>query len=144
MKNNLKKIIDFWKAIWGKLIAFIVCGSIVALFIASFCLKKELTLSVMNEWVSLVVGMAALVLGIISLFLSFYNVEQSNDVQKETIEIMTKVKEEITEKIIEIEHKIDTGFGNEINQNAKYKGSIEIKTANKDWTENEEAENVRG
>lgn len=94
----LDRAIKFWKAIWGKLIAFIICGSIVTLFIASFCLKEELTLSVMNEWVSLVVGMAALILGIISLFLSFYNVEQSNNVQRETIEIMHNVKEDITKK----------------------------------------------
>lgn len=110
MKERLKKIIEFWKNIWGKLIAFIICGSIVALFIASFCLDKKLTLSIMNEWVSLVVGMAALVLGIISLFLSFYNVEQSNDVQRETVEIMNNVKEDIVNRISVIEKKIDTGF----------------------------------
>lgn len=110
MKERLKKIIKFWKEIWGKLIAFIICGSIVALFIASFCLDKKLTLSIMNEWVSLVVGMAALVLGIISLFLSFYNVEQSNDVQRETIEIMNNVKTDIVNRISAIEKKIDTGF----------------------------------
>lgn len=110
VKEHLERMIKFWKEIWGKLIAFIICGSIVALFIASFCLDKELTLSIMNEWVSLVVGMAALVLGIISLFLSFYNVEQSNDVQRETVEIMNNVKEDIVDRISVIEKKIDTGF----------------------------------
>lgn len=112
----LDNVIKFWKAIWGKLIAFIICGSIVALFIASFCLKEELTLSVMNEWVSLVVGMAALILGIISLFLSFYNVEQSNNVQRETIEIMHNVKDELSNRIGELEKKLDDGFGSNISK----------------------------
>ncbi|MCI7674155.1 MAG: hypothetical protein SOZ15_00635, partial [[Ruminococcus] torques] len=80
MKETLKNAVDFWKSFWWKLLAFVLSGSIAALFIASFCLKEELSLSVMNEWVSLVVGMAALILGIISLILSFYNVEQSNEV----------------------------------------------------------------
>lgn len=119
MKEHLKKMIKFWKDIWGKLIAFIICGSIVALFIASFCLDKKLTLSIMNEWVSLVVGMAALVLGIISLFLSFYNVEQSNDVQRQTVEIMNNVKEDIVNRISVIEKKIDTGFVDDVGSSAK-------------------------
>ncbi len=108
--NNLKKIIDFWKSIWGKLVAFIICGSIVALFIASFCLDKELTLSVMNEWVSLVVGMAALILGIISLYLSFYNVEQSDEMQNKTYEIMDDVKKDINIELNDIKDKINIGF----------------------------------
>lgn len=110
LKDYLEKIIKFWKAKWGTLIVFTICGSIVALFIASFCLEKELTLSVMNEWVSLVVGMVALILGIISLFLSFYNVEQSNATQKETIEIMNNVKKEISDELDDLKDKMNSGF----------------------------------
>lgn len=110
MKKHLSAIISFWKSIWGKLVAFTICESIVALFIASFCLDKSLTLAVMNEWVSLVVGMVALILGIISLFLSFYNVEQSNEVQRVTIEIMHDVKDDLANQINSVEKKIDSGF----------------------------------
>lgn len=110
MRDKLKNTIEFWKSIWGKLIAFIIGGSIVALFIASFCMSENLTLTVMNEWVSLVVGMAALILGIISLFLSFYNVEQSNEVQKETVNIMNEVKEDITQKLNEIQINMNNNF----------------------------------
>lgn len=120
----LDNVIKFWKAIWGKLIAFIICGSIVALFIASFCLKEELTLSVMNEWVSLVVGMAALILGIISLFLSFYNVEQSNKTQQETIEIMNKVKGDIENKLFELRVEMNNRFTDVLNS-GQYKGEME-------------------
>lgn len=125
----LDRAIKFWKAIWGKLIAFIICGSIVTLFIASFCLKEELTLSVMNEWVSLVVGMAALILGIISLFLSFYNVEQSNNVQRETIEIMHNVKEDITKKINDMQSDINQKLSDMSNGNFKGQTEKEKMTA---------------
>ena len=142
VRASLKKIIGFWKSIWGKLIAFIICGSIVALFIASFCLDKSLTLSVMNEWVSLVVGMAALILGIISLFLSFYNVEQSNEVQKDTIKIMNDVKNDITNRIDIINHKIDTGFSDYNKNDARFEGSIK-RIKKEDWNAVEERNDVR-
>lgn len=122
MKDYVENILRFWKSIWGKLITFILCGSIIALFIASFCLDKELTLSVMNEWVSLIVGMAALILGIISLFLSFYNVEQSNDMQKDTIKIMTDVKEDITKKLNEIQINMEHNFS-DIKMNSNFQGN---------------------
>lgn len=49
--------------------------------------------------------MVALILGVISLFLSFYNVEQSNEIQKETVKIMTDVKEDMAERIHNIEKR---------------------------------------
>ena len=143
VKNKLRKIIKYWKSIWGKLIAFIICGSIVALFIASFYSDKTLTLSVMNEWVSLVVGMAALILGIISLFLSFYNVEQSNEVQQNTIQIMNDVKEEFSKKINDMQMSMNDNFS-EIKRNSNYRGSTEIskmeiiKNDREEWREVDE------
>lgn len=110
MKETLKKSVKFWKSFWWKLVAFATVGSIVALFIASFCLKEELTLSVMNEWVSLILGMAAFILGIISLILSFYNVDQSYEVQKDTIDIMHKVQDDIENKLAELRVDMNKQF----------------------------------
>lgn len=110
MKETLKKAVKFWKGFWWKLVAFATVGSIVALFIASFCLKEELTLSVMNEWVSLILGMAAFILGIISLILSFYNVDQSYEVQKDTIDIMHKVQDDIESKLAELHVDMNKQF----------------------------------
>lgn len=123
MKEKLKNSVDFWKGFWWKLVAFIICGSIVALFIASFLMKEELSLSVMNEWVSLIVGMAALILGIISLILSFYNVDQSNEVQTQTIKIMNDVKNDIENKVSELRIDMNKQFSDM--RNESYKGSEE-------------------
>lgn len=126
VKQRLKDIVSFWQSIWGKLLVFIFCGSIVALFIASFCLDKRLTLSVMNEWISLVVGMAALILGIISLFLSFYNVEQSNEIQKDTLKIMAEVKAEITNEIKEMKISMNDNFS-DIRYSRDFQGDKDIR-----------------
>lgn len=110
MKEYMNNVINFWKKYWGIFVGLIISISIITLFIASFVLEKDITLSVMNEWVSLVVGMVALILGIISLFLSFYNVEQSNEVQKETLKIMTSVKEEINLKLVNLQEDMNKQF----------------------------------
>ncbi len=110
VKEKMSKIINFWKNFWGLIVCLAIFGSIIALFITSLVLDTSITLSVMNDWVSLVVGMVALILGVISLFLSFYNVEQSNDVQRETVEIMTKVKEEIQLKLNELQLDMNKQF----------------------------------
>lgn len=102
MKTEWKDKSVFWKHFWWKLVIWILCSSIILLFIFSYRLDKVLTLSVMNEWVSLIVGMAALILGIISLILSFYNLDQANETQKETIKIMDDVKFEIIGQLDDI------------------------------------------
>lgn len=74
-----------WKKFWWRILIFVLFFSIITLFITSFIFDQEITLSVMNEWVSLIVGLAALLLGIISLILSFYNLDQSTEMQKESL-----------------------------------------------------------
>lgn len=122
MKKRLGELITFWKDIWGKFALFSIAGSIIALFIVSFVFDKSITLEVMNEWVSLVAGMSALVLSIISLFLSFYNVEQSNEVQRETLKIMNEVKEGLGLRIDNLQDEMNKGFNNI--ENREYKGFI--------------------
>ena len=139
MKKYINDVINFWKKTWGSLVAFIILVSIIALFIASFVLDKCITLSVMNEWVSLILGMVATIMSVISLFLSFYNVEQSNEVQKETVKIMTDVKEDMAERINNIERKIDSGFSNSGNS---VRNSPKVQFNVREVEEKEEKQNV--
>ena len=89
---------------------YVLATSIIGLFIASFILKEEITLTKMNEWVSLVLGLVALFVGIISLFLSFYNVDQSVQAQKQSMDIMENVKNDTQEAIRRLESKMQAGF----------------------------------
>lgn len=57
----------------------------------------------MNQWVSLIVGITAFLLSIISLMLSFYNVEKAEDIQNETLE---SIKESQKELKIELQNEL--------------------------------------
>lgn len=107
---NIEETINFFRQIWGTFVIYVLATSIIGLFIASFILKEEITLTKMNEWVSLVLGLVALFVGIISLFLSFYNVDQSIQSQKQSMEIMDNVNEDIKETIRRLEMKMQEGF----------------------------------
>lgn len=104
--------ISVLKHFWGSFIIYVIATSIIALFIASFISKTNIALNDMNTWVSLILGMVALIIGIISLFLSFYNVDQSVQAQKETLDIIQRFKEDMIDKMHvlqkDIENKIET------------------------------------
>lgn len=140
MKEEREDKSTFWRHFWWKLLIWILCSSIILLFISSYALDKVLTLAVMNEWVSLIVGMAALILGIISLSLSFYNLDQSNEMQKETIKIMDDVRFEIREQLDDIIANIKI-IDTKIDNKPYYYGETNDITINKtghqiSWSEN--------
>ncbi|WRK55306.1 hypothetical protein SD457_11185 [Coprobacillaceae bacterium CR2/5/TPMF4] len=70
----------------------------------SFVYDKSITISVMNSWVGIVLGLVATIIGIISMFLSFYNLDQSIKTQQETLEKINGIKEDII-KYIEVTSK---------------------------------------
>ena len=89
----------------------------------SIYFKEIVGLDEINTWVGIVLGLVALIIGIISLFLSFYNVEQSNEVQRQTIDIMNIVKEDIMKKINDVQSDISQKI-TDMN-NGKFKGQTE-------------------
>lgn len=109
-KTDEKKedFISILKHFWGSFIIYVIATSIIASFIS----KTNIALNDMNTWVSLILGMVALIIGIISLFLSFYNVDQSVQAQKETLDIIQRFKEDMIDKMHllqkDIENKIET------------------------------------
>ncbi len=81
-KGKIAKKIKRFESFWGEFVMYVLATSVVGLFVASFVQDKNITLSDMNSWVSIVLGLVALVVGIISLWLSFYNVDQVNKSQE--------------------------------------------------------------
>ena len=53
----------------------------------------------MNSWIGIILGLVALIIGIISMFLSFYNLDQSIKTQQETVQMIDNLRKEIIEKI---------------------------------------------
>ena len=93
-EGNIAKRVERYRDFWGEFVIYVLATSIVGLFIASLVKEESITLSDMNSWVSIVLGLVALIVGIISLWLGFYNVDQ-----------MMKSQEVIEKKVNEINKK---------------------------------------
>lgn len=137
-KRNIDKKIDieetvrFFRNFWGRFVLYVIATSIIGLFLGSIYFKEIVGLDEINAWVGIVLGLVALIIGIISLFLSFYNVEQSNEVQRQTIEIMNTVKEDITKKINDMQSDISQKLSDMNNGNFKGQTEKEKMTATMD------------
>lgn len=79
-----------FRSFWGSFVVYVISTSLISLFLASFVSKQNITLNDINTWVSLILGMVALVIGVISLFLSFYNVDQAYQSQKDSLSEIEK------------------------------------------------------
>ncbi len=99
--RTIGDIINFFRNLWGKFLFYVLATSIIGLFLGSVYFEKVIGLDVINSWVGIVLGLVALIIGIISLFLSFYNVDQANKTQEKTIEIITNLQRDVERKIDE-------------------------------------------
>lgn len=95
-KKYVEDKINFFRNIWGTFVIFVISTSVIAIFIASICINKKIGLDIINNWVSVILGLVATFGSVASLFLSFYNVDQANDMQVKYKDEIRKIKEEIT------------------------------------------------
>lgn len=101
-KESEKHVLQEWRRFWGIFVIYVFATSVILLFVASFAFGKSVTLSDMNNWVGIILGMIALVIGIISLYLSFYNLDEANRTQQETLDILEKVEKNIDARLREL------------------------------------------
>ncbi|MCA0987259.1 hypothetical protein [Guptibacillus algicola] len=87
LENMLKGLVVFQK-IWLTFIISLIVISLFVLFLLSFIFQKDITLTIMNGWVSLILGLVATTLSIISTIVSFYNLERTNEINEENIKTM--------------------------------------------------------
>lgn len=110
-EKNIEETIQFFRELWGKFVFYVIATSIIGLFLGSVFFKSVIGINEINSWVGIVLGLVALVIGIISLFLSFYNVDQANRTQEKTVEIIQNFQDNMVERMNqlqkEVEHKID-------------------------------------
>ena len=110
-KKSIEKIISFFRDLWGKFVFYAIATSIIGLFLCSIVFKERIELNIINTWISIILGLVALVIGIISLFLSFYNLDQANMTQEKTVELIQQFKTDMIDHMHElqnsVEHKID-------------------------------------
>lgn len=127
MLKKMEKLVEMFKMKWLRLIATISWVSLILLFISSFIYKQEIVLQTMNSWVGLILGLIAVVLSVISMVLSFYNTERTNEISQQSAKtsmelnllIETKLERLIskTEEVRNNVSVIKENFGNTLNQN---------------------------
>ena len=80
--DKIGSLISRFRDFWGEFVVYVLATSIIGLFVVSLVKKENITLSDINNWVSIILGFVVLIVGIISLWLSFYNVDQANQVHE--------------------------------------------------------------
>lgn len=95
MLKLIDGILGYLNKIWFQLVISLSILSIFALFICSFIYDKNITLSVMNSWVGLILGIVATLLSIISTLMSFYNLEKTNESNEKNASIMNELHSSI-------------------------------------------------
>ena len=95
--TRIEKCIAFFKKYWGIVTSFVISTSIVALFTCSLVFDRKIELQIMNNWVGIILGMIATIMSIISLFLSFYNLEREREEGKENRELFLAFRKVLDE-----------------------------------------------
>lgn len=103
-RNSLKQIksqIDILSRHWFMIVCLFIFISIAVLFILSFVYSKdkEITLDTINSWVSLILGIVATLLSIISMMVSFYNLERTNEINDENLESMKELQKKVEQTV---------------------------------------------
>ncbi|WP_020189695.1 hypothetical protein [Kurthia sp. Dielmo] len=105
---KLDRIMTLIKDWWLIVVVLLIIFTLAGMFILSFIYSKdkEVTLDLVNSWVSLILGIVATLLSIISMFLSFYNLERTNEINEDSLDSMKELQKNVEatlQKIIEIE-----------------------------------------
>lgn len=142
-EKNIDEMIQFFRDLWGKFVFYVLATSIIGLFLGSIFFKEIIGLDEINTWVGIVLGLVALVIGVISLFLSFYNVDQANKTQEKTVEIIQGFRDDMIEHMhdmqSDVERKIEESSEKTRNEIAKFtyrnsgKFSVENNGAEEKW-----------
>lgn len=142
-EKNIDEMIQFFRDLWGKFVFYVLATSIIGLFLGSIFFKEIIGLDEINTWVGIVLGLVALVSGVISLFLSFYNVDQANKTQEKTVEIIQGFRDDMIEHMhdmqSDVERKIEESSEKTRNEIAKFtyrnsgKFSVENNGAEEKW-----------
>jgi len=95
--SRLEKIVTLIKLVWGLILSVIISLGIIVLFYFSLKYDKNITLVNMNNWVGIILGFVATFMSIISMFLSFYNLEKTNDINRKNTQLISDLSNNLSE-----------------------------------------------
>lgn len=109
--SSLKKtelIIEIFRIKWGKITIKIISWGLIIIFIAAivdyFLRNRELSLELkifgaLQIWVGFALGIIAMLFSIISMYLSFYNLELQKEAESKTESTFENLKRDIVKEI---------------------------------------------
>lgn len=109
-RDSSKKLddqVEKMRRFWWPFSMFVIAMGVISLFTAGIIFDKKISISIMNSWVGIVLGLVATVIGIISMFLSFYNLDQS--IKNEIINYVDKTSKE-TQDVIRKSQETQVSF----------------------------------
>lgn len=89
---KIERTVNFFRKIWGSLVMWMIGFSIIALFTSSLIFKENIELQTINNWIGIILGLVATLMSIISLFLSFYNLEKEHEESRANNELLNEMK----------------------------------------------------
>lgn len=90
---KLSKRIESFKNNWSKYAIYVLSTSIILMFTFSLKYKQNLELQTINNWVGIILGLLATMTSVISLFLSFYNLEKEGEESKDNQRTLGEMKD---------------------------------------------------
>ena len=106
---TLKKIVDFLKPLSIVILCLVLSIGIIGFFVASI-IVDNVTINNLNSFIGIVLGIIALTASIVSMFLSFYSIEKSEESDKDInlmLQEMKNIQQQTTEIVSKIELKQD-------------------------------------
>jgi len=95
--HKVERVVYFFKRTWATWIFSIIGASVVLLFSFSLIFDKKIELQIINNWIGIILGLVATIASIISLFLSFYNLELEREESKENRSLMEGLRATLRE-----------------------------------------------
>jgi sensor histidine kinase YesM len=138
--DDLEESVKWFNKQWPVVTINSIWLSLVGLFLTSFLFKENIELQTMNNWISLVLGLIATLLSIISLILSFYNLEKGNELNEKNIKVLRELQgsiEKKLEKIESLQNKTNDAVEGWLNQRPK---SESVSSSEDDWVREKDSD----
>lgn len=114
-----KSILDSIKKWWLPGVIIYILLTLTILFVTNIIVKENTSLEQVNGWVSLILGIVATLLSVTSMWISFYSLERTNEINLENTKAMADLKAETLKQIKELNTEYMNKIGsvhNSINQ----------------------------
>lgn len=123
--KKVERIVYFFKKHWGGWVFGLIGISVTLLFAASLVFDKDIQLQIINNWIGIILGLVATIASIISLFLSFYNLEQERDEAKENRGLIQELRN-LLQDVGKMQRDIDQKVEQQMKETASLRKDISL------------------